>query len=467
MRPGADGGSRCVLTRQLLVFLIALGLVATAARPIDAADEAVCYAAADGPDHLVSSFRTGGGFVDIGAFGVTNIEAIAFNLDNSILYATNGGTLGSVNIATGAFTAIGAAGDADGIVNGIPTTETISDLDGLAFDPTNGYLYGAERVGGDDLLVRLNPATGAVVQDHFGPGIDFVVILASPITGFDDIDDLTVDPTDGQMYGISNDGGVGDHLVKIDKTDGSVIDVGAFLGTDDMEGLSVSPDGNLFGTTGNGGGNSLWDIDKLTGFATFVFAYPGGITDMEGVACLRSNVITGTIFVDTDSDGTLDPGELGLSGVTVRLYRDNNNDGAVDGGDTLLQTTVSPADGFYEFFITAIGNFVIDIDTSTLPSGWSLTTDNVEEADFTNFGNVETDNDFGAIGAAGDISRDQDRQHASACPGDVVTYTMTVTNNRRHHPHRHHRRRYPPDRRHLRRPRAPASPASLRSAPFG
>jgi len=425
------------LTGQRIVFLIACGLIVLPAMPLDAADEAVCYAAADGPNRLVSSWRTGGGFVDIGAFGVGGIEAIAFNLDDSILYGTDGGTLGSINTATGAFTAIGAAGSGDGALGNI----TMTSLDGLAFDPVTGILFAAEREAGDDLLVQLDPATGALIPDAFGPGVDYVVILASPITGFPDIDDITVDPTDGQMYGISNDGGVGDHLIKIDKTDGSVIDVGAFLGTDDMEGLSVSPDGNIFGTTGNGGGNSLWDIDKITGFATFVYAYPGGITDMEGVACLRSNVITGTVFVDTNSDGTLDPGELGLAGVTVRLYNDVNGNGLVDiGTDTLIQTVVSPAAGFYEFFLTPAddgsvnGLYVIDIDTASLPGGWTMTTDNIETADFTDgFGNViygmvDSNNEFGAIGSAVDLSVTKTADLASACPGDVVTYTMTVTN---------------------------------------
>ena len=38
------------------------------------------------------------------------IEAITFNLDNSILYGTNGGTLGSINIATGASRTGGRSG---------------------------------------------------------------------------------------------------------------------------------------------------------------------------------------------------------------------------------------------------------------------------------------------------------------------------------------------------------------------
>jgi hypothetical protein len=348
----------------------------------------------------VSSWRTGGGFDDKGAFGVGGIEAITFNLDNSILYGADGGTLGSIDINTGAFTAIGPAGTANGPLG----PEVISSLDGLAFDPVTGFLFGTERIGGtDDLLVRLDPLTGAVVAGHFG-GDDYVVILASPITGFPDIDDITVDPTDGQMYGISNDGGVGDHLIKIDKTDGSVIDVGAFLGTDDMEGLSVSPDGNIFGTTGTGGGNSLWDIDKITGFATLVFAYPGGYSDIEGVSCLRSNVMTGTVFVDTSGEGTLNPGELGLAGVTVRLYSELNGNGLPDDGLPALQTVVSPASGFYEFFVDSFGDYVIEVDATTLPSGWSLTGPSLHTASFADFGNVDEGNDFGAIGSAVEVS---------------------------------------------------------------
>ena len=179
--------------------------------PLDAADEALCYAASDGEDWLISSWRTGGGFENIGDFGVGGIEAIAFNFDDSILYGEDGGDLGSINTTTGAFTVIGSAGDADGYQNGLLVTETISSLDGLAFDPGTGILYGAERVGGDDLLVQINPTNGEVVQDAFGLGVDYVEILASPITGFDDIDDITIDPTDGQMYEISNNDAAGSH----------------------------------------------------------------------------------------------------------------------------------------------------------------------------------------------------------------------------------------------------------------
>lgn len=401
------------------------GMLAAPAVPLEAADEAVCYAAADSGDELVSSWRSGGNFIDIGDFGGGNddIEAIAFNTADGVLYGADADTLGTINMATGVFNAIaGTFGTADGALGPI----NISDVDGLAFDRATGILYGAEREGGDDLLVQIDVATGLIVQDAFGVGVDYVVILASPITGFDDIDDLAVDPTDGQLYGISNNGGVDDHLVKIDKTDGSVIDVGPFLGTNDMEGLSVSPDGELFGTTG--GTSSLWNIDKLTGLATLVEAYPSQ-GDYEGVACMRSNVITGTVFVDTDSDGTLDPGELGLAGVTVRLYLDDGTTpGSVDGSDTLLQTVISPASGFFQFFLSSFGDYVMEIDPSTLPSGWSLTTDNLEIASFANYGNVDSGNHFGAIGSAVDLGVTKTADLASACPGDVITYTITVTN---------------------------------------
>lgn len=49
-------------------------------------------------------------------------------------------------------------------------------------------------------------------------------------------------------------------------------------------------------------------------------------------------------WVDADGDGLRDPGEVGLGGVTVKLYRDTNGNGLLDlGVDTLVDTLVSGA----------------------------------------------------------------------------------------------------------------------------
>ncbi len=60
------------------------------------------------------------------------------------------------------------------------------------------------------------------------------------------------------------------------------------------------------------------------------------------------------IWYDTNNNGTLDAGEAGINGVTVRLYRDTNGNGTFDSAtDTLVATTTtanaSGNDGTYNF----------------------------------------------------------------------------------------------------------------------
>ena len=90
----------------------------------------------------------------------------------------------------------------------------------------------------------------------------------------------------------------------------------------------------------------------------------------------------------------------------VELWKDNDNSGTVTAGDLLIQTaTSSTSDGSYTFVVAATGNFVLQVDTSTLPGGTSLTTNNVEAASFSTLGNTESNNDFGV------------RHHAHHCGG--------------------------------------------------
>ncbi len=78
--------------------------------------------------------------------------------------------------------------------------------------------------------------------------------------------------------------------------------------------------------------------------------------------------------------------------------------------------TVTPASGFFEFFLTAEGGFVMDIDTTTLPAGWTMSTDNTEASLFSGYGAVDSGNDFGAHNTSTDLLVSKTAA-ASACPG--------------------------------------------------
>ncbi len=235
------------------------------------------YTVSDSDDKLLYMPKDGSaGATEIGSTGVDGIEAIVISLDEQTLYAANDGTFGTLNWNTGAFTPIGDFGTG----NGSEGSETFDDVDGLAFDPSTGILYGSNRRGGDDLLFQINPNTGAFVPGAFG-GDDYVVIATTPAVGLDDVDDLAIDPSDGQMYAtVNHSSGADERLVKINKNTGAVTDIGRLQYSggdlDDLEGLSFHNDGNFYGSTGYDGpsetDNTAWIINVNTAYATKLHA---------------------------------------------------------------------------------------------------------------------------------------------------------------------------------------------------
>lgn len=351
--------------------------------PLEAVD--LCYAVADSDklsssDELIAVDPLQGTSVALGSLGTLDVEAAALSPDGMVLYAANGGQLGTVDLLSGAFTATASP---FGTAVGAAGSVALSDVDGLSFDPLTGILYGVHRtVGTDtpDLLFQIDPATGAHRVDAFGAGQSYVEIPV--LLGLESIDDIAVDPTDGQMYAIANDDATGynDRLVRLDKASGAISDVGV-LGAIDMEGLAFRNDGSLYGSTGADGSfagrDSLYAIDKVTGAATEVGDLLTAFEDYESLACLSggASVLSGTVFRDEDVDGFYDdPPEPGQGGAVVRLYADLDGDGQVSAGDPLLQTTTSAAEGSYAFTIAAMGAFVVAIDPATLPAGSTLTT---------------------------------------------------------------------------------------------
>ncbi|HEB64309.1 MAG TPA: DUF11 domain-containing protein [Chloroflexi bacterium] len=366
----------------------------------EAGTSTICYAAADGGDRLVTVDRATWAGTIVGGFGVGNIETIAYWPGTNTLYAANAGDFGVVNVSTGAYTSIGTIGSGDGSQG----TVTMDDVDGLTFDPFTGILYGSQREGNADLLIQIDPSTGAIVQDAFGPGVDYREITI--IAGLDDVDDIAISSVDGTMYATENNS-TGDHIIIVDKTTGNATDVarvteaGSGTTIDDVEGLGYDALGNFYATTGTASAaayrNSYYTVDPATAQMTLRSDLSGQGTDYEGTDCLVDGVnsVAGTVFEDLDADGVRDTGENGTSGVTVNLYRDTNGNGQVDPGEPLVATQQTDANGHYSFTMAASGDLVMDIDTATLPANHYLTTDNLEAASFSGFGNLDAQNDFG------------------------------------------------------------------------
>lgn len=191
----------------------------------------------------------------------------------------------------GAFTAIGDAGSGVGAVG----TVKFNDLDSLAYDIVTNVIFAAHRVdASNNLLLKINPITGAHIPDAFGPGQDYLVVPGAPSQpSYKNVDDLSFDPTTGKLYATVNDSGTGGVLAIVDKDTAALTEIGTYndLSTpgnlvDDIEGISFFNDGTLYASTGNNGPdpkdlNKLWRIDKQTGAATLIGPFPNTFVNLK------------------------------------------------------------------------------------------------------------------------------------------------------------------------------------------
>jgi uncharacterized repeat protein (TIGR01451 family) len=454
-----------------------------------------CFVVADSGDALWEVDPVTGISSRIGSLGASfaNVEAIALNLDSSILYGAHddstNGVWGSINTTTGAFTAIGAIGPGSGIDpgTGSATTAPLNDVDSLSINPFTGEMWGITQDSSHNKIFRINLATGAVIPDTFGPGLDYAEILL-PAT-LTDTDDLGIDPTTGVFYFVANTSGGDDHLYRLNidginpasspglnatlgtmtSTEVGQFELAGFPGTfiTDMEGFSFYNDGSFYGTTGEQGGvwsNRMWKIDTATGQVTQVTPGPidnDGVApnngDFEGVACLSagSNIKSGLVFDDLNRNGVFDGTDTPYSSATVRFYRDNGN-GTFDGAPTdgQIQTAVTGANGVYTFEVASEGTFFAVVDPATLPAGTALTTVGRFTVNFVDFNNSLTSNNFGfgtppepeplptstpvptsevppdpvsALAPAQPLLTKR-AQPSTVIPGEQVTFTLTASN---------------------------------------
>lgn len=115
-----------------------------------------------------------------------------------------------------------------------------------------------------------------------------------------------------------------------------------------------------------------------------------GFTPVTGIYS-----ITGQVRDDYDQDGNFSDNDQPVSGVTVRLYADTNDNGSFDGGDQLLSTTVTNGLGYYTFTDLPNGTYIVrEVD----PEGASSTADTSGGNDnlvlVALAGSNSTDNDF-------------------------------------------------------------------------
>ena len=260
--------------------------------------------------------RTTGEIERIGRTNIYEAEQLAFSADGRTLYTIEKDSIaqfGTLDLESGVFTGIGTAiasidQPATSRAHG---TNILNGPDSLALDPTTGLIWSVHEDDDTErnFLFQINPDTGEVVRNVFGPGDDFIEIDLTGIEGenpYVDVEELAIDPRDGRFYIIaSNDIDFSSVLAWVD-FDSLNLDLGTvqpvIIGrltnaadgspVNDMEGLSFYNDGTLYGVTSNNSGSpdtddSFWEIDPATGSARWIESFRNfaEVSDFEGVAC--------------------------------------------------------------------------------------------------------------------------------------------------------------------------------------
>ncbi len=315
--------------------------------------------------------------VDIGTgTGTSGIRAAAVEPISGALFAVDDAQLGVLNPDSGQFTPVGASlGTGDGTYGSI----TFDNITGITFHPLTGEIWAVHsRPGLIDVLLRIDPVTGAHVPDAFGAGVDYrrlrQVGVATDFTG------IAFDPTDWQLYGSVTDGAGTDHLVSIKQKNGNAKLVGPL--THSITDLSFDDAGQLWGVDAG----ALYQINKANGTLDAGRPVDNG-SAYEALAFAISPAsppaLEGTVFEDLVGDALAasqaveDVNNPGVGGVTVNIYRDN---GAVvgepDSTDTLFATKVTGPTGHYYFEAVPAGRYWLTVESSSISptaggTGWA------------------------------------------------------------------------------------------------
>lgn len=132
--------------------------------------------------------------------------------------------------------------------------------------------------------------------------------------------------------------------------DQSTLPAGERISTFDRDSGTVAPDGKA--TVTLGATQAVSDAD---------FGFQGQF------------IISGKSYQDQLKDGVQNGADTGLGGVLVTLIFDADHSGTISGGDAVIASTFTAADGSYEFDHLIVGDYVIK---ETQPTGFGEGTEN-------------------------------------------------------------------------------------------
>lgn len=175
--------------------------------------------------------------------------------------------------------------------------------------------------------------------------------------------------------------------------------------------------------TGGGSGVDFTHVGAVTLFidgsiaATDVFVDLIAATNQPGSGTTGTGSIGDFVWYDQDHDGLQDAGEPGIGGVTLNLLDATSLN--------LLAMTTTDANGAYHFTGLCAGNYVVAVDATTLPPGFTPTTSNVGGND-----TIDSDGSPVAVSLPTDNTSNQtiDFGYQSPCTGTMGNFVWNDLN---------------------------------------
>lgn len=329
----------------------------------------ICYAIGDNggssnDDDLVAYNRNTGSSTVVKKNISTNknIEAMALNKNGTKIYAMDGDVLARYDFQSGDETYRGAAIGNFNYRNAARTSTLVKDLvdpDGMTMDVDGNYWIA--EVSGANILLKID-SFGNVFPNTFGTGIaGLEIILNSTLTnaGSTKLDDIAFNPVTGKMLA-SFTGGSTEYIAEIPLSGndiGKAMNPISFSTSNnvlwtDLEGLGMTNDGYLTGTTGQNANNSSQNNHALvfnqTTLKLETANYIGisGSGDYEGCNCFTRNT---------------DP-MIGLT-ISGKLFDDANGltDATINGTGIKNPNSIQ----FYAYLLDPIGNVIASAPINT------------------------------------------------------------------------------------------------------
>jgi len=183
---------------------------------------------------------------------------ITIDSENLVIYAVNGGTLGTLNPVTAKFTKIGNIGGGTGIYG----YKNINRVYGLTLDPVEKMLYATNRINtSEDILIKINPTNGKLIKKSFTnytfQKVDYIAIEASivkatvnPSSPLTNVTCLLYEPITAQLLCMQHRF---DKIAmsRINKTTGTLEEVIFDFSSTGIFSIDYDLAGNLYATTLN------------------------------------------------------------------------------------------------------------------------------------------------------------------------------------------------------------------------